>query len=173
MEELPGEESLSLRAVAREAGVSAPSIYLHFPDKAALVLEVLRRRFAELATALDTAARGSTDARDELLARSLAYCAFADEHPGSYRVMFASVPSMDRHPDELPGPDLVAANARLMARCGVSDPMTAASLLWCGLHGLITLRQTKPLFPWADRDTLIRRLLTTLVPQDSGQLRSR
>ena len=49
LESLPGEESLSLRAVARQAGVSAPSVYLHFADKGELVGAVLatRRRLTE------------------------------------------------------------------------------------------------------------------------------
>src|SRR5215211_7851719 len=45
-------EGLSLRAVAREVGIATPSIYLHFPDKAALVRAVLDARFAELGEAV-------------------------------------------------------------------------------------------------------------------------
>ena len=36
-------EALSLRAVAREVGIATPSIYLHFPDKSALIHAVLER----------------------------------------------------------------------------------------------------------------------------------
>src|SRR5437763_13307692 len=48
-------EGLSLRAVAREAGIATPSIYLHFADKRALVRAVLEARFQELAGAVRAA----------------------------------------------------------------------------------------------------------------------
>ena len=52
---------LSLRAVAREVGIATPSIYLHFPDKAALVRAVLEARFAELAETIRAAVTRETD----------------------------------------------------------------------------------------------------------------
>lgn len=167
LEGLGAEEALSLRGVAREAGVSAPSIYLHFPDKDALVLEVLRRRFDELGAALDAAAAGhEADPAAELLARALAYCAYAEEHPGAYRVMFDLVPpDRDVDPASLVGPEMMQVNARLLGRCGVRDPHAAAVVLWCGLHGIVGLRRARPLFPWPERDALVRRLVADLLPQ--------
>ena len=164
LEELPGEDALSLRAVAREAGVSAPSVYLHFPDLAAVVREVMRRQFDDLAAALDAAAAQATGPYQELVARSLGYCEYAQAHPGMYRLMFSSVHTVTRDPEDLPGPDIVGVQARLLAECGAPDPMAAATQLWCGLHGLVTLRHTKPLFPWGDRDAQVLALVASLVP---------
>src|SRR3954466_14048308 len=48
-------EGLSLRAVAREVGIATPSIYLHFPDKSALIHAVLDARFEQLGAAVRAA----------------------------------------------------------------------------------------------------------------------
>src|SRR5260370_17153748 len=45
-------EAVTLRAVAREAGIAAPSIYAHFPDRGAVLLAVLPRVFHQLTHAI-------------------------------------------------------------------------------------------------------------------------
>jgi AcrR family transcriptional regulator len=42
-------ERLTMRAVAKEVGISAPSIYLHFQDKTELVWAAHEDRYDELA----------------------------------------------------------------------------------------------------------------------------
>ncbi len=42
------DEAVTLRAVAREIGIAAPSIYAHFPDRAAIMMAVVARVFDEL-----------------------------------------------------------------------------------------------------------------------------
>ncbi len=164
LETLPGEEALSLRAVAREAGIAAPSIYLHFADKSALVSAVLASRFQELQAALDAAAVGSVAPEAELAARCAAYCAYAEEHAGNYRVMFSAVPSDDRPDDAGPGAEMVRRLGRLAVQCGATgDPLEAGTLLWCGLHGIVALRESKPLFPWPERDVLVARLIASIT----------
>jgi AcrR family transcriptional regulator len=79
---------LSLRAVAREVGIATPSIYLHFPDKQALVRAVLDARFAELGAAVQAAVVAADGPAAKLRAGCLAYCRFAAEHPNAYRVLF-------------------------------------------------------------------------------------
>src|SRR5258708_38995990 len=79
LEEGDGEQTLSLRAVARQAGVVPQSVYLHFADRKALLIAVYEARFGELLDALgETTGR---DARDRLRAICLAYCGYAGQHP--------------------------------------------------------------------------------------------
>jgi AcrR family transcriptional regulator len=85
-------EGLALRAVAREVGIATPSIYLHFPDKAALVRAVLGARFEELGEAVKAAVLGATGPAEQLRAGCLAYCRFATDHPNAYRVLFGRRP---------------------------------------------------------------------------------
>src|SRR5215204_3992851 len=93
-----GAEALTLRAVAREAGVSQTAPYRHFADRAALVSAVaddgFRRLHARLVAAArapaKTTGRAQHTARGGLQAIALAYVRFALEHPEEYRVMFGS-----------------------------------------------------------------------------------
>jgi AcrR family transcriptional regulator len=96
-------EGLSLRGVAREVGIATPSIYLHFPDKSALIHAVLEARFAELGAAVRAAIDGSREPSEQLRAGCMAYCRFATEQPNAYRVLFGrapTVPASDSHPNE-------------------------------------------------------------------------
>jgi Bacterial regulatory proteins, tetR family len=45
-------EAVTLRAVAREVGIAAPSIYAHFPDRDAVLMAVVVRIFDELTEAI-------------------------------------------------------------------------------------------------------------------------
>ncbi|MER8060752.1 MULTISPECIES: TetR/AcrR family transcriptional regulator [unclassified Streptomyces] len=54
------EEALSLRAVAREVGIAAPSVYLHFKDRSELVATVTRRAYEKLVAELGEARDGGT-----------------------------------------------------------------------------------------------------------------
>ena len=92
-------EGLSLRAVAREVGIATPSVYLHFPDKSALVHEVLSVRFAELGAAVQEAVTNASGPAEQLRAGCRAYCRFATEQPNAYRVLFGRLP----HSPERPG----------------------------------------------------------------------
>lgn len=103
-------EGLSLRGVAREVGIATPSIYLHFPDKPALVRAVLEARFEELGAVVLEAVVAADGPAEKLRAGTLAYCRFAIEHPNAYRVLFGRLygsspqagpdPSAQQPPDD-------------------------------------------------------------------------
>ncbi|QQS00831.1 MAG: TetR/AcrR family transcriptional regulator [Austwickia sp.] len=170
LETVPGEEALSLRAVARTAGVAAPSIYPHFPDKHELVRAVLAERFAELRDVLNEAGRQAGSPDRELRSRCTAYVQFAQEQPGNYRVMFTAVPSTvgPRELAELPGAEIVQELQASIARCrdvGIGGPLpdpATACLLWSALHGIVTLRVSKPAFPWPPVPLMIDQTLHAL-----------
>jgi AcrR family transcriptional regulator len=88
--ELGSEEALSLRAVAREVGIAAPSVYRHFSDKAELVRAVLAGEYEQLARCMAEAGRAAdpSDPMAGLRAQLHAYCSYAMDNPGHYRLMF-------------------------------------------------------------------------------------
>lgn len=158
LETLDGQESLSLRAVARQAGVAPQSVYLHFADRRELLTAVYAERFTELHTALVDAQRSAPPApRDRLLALCRAYVDYGTRHPGHYRVLFgtAGTPGWDPTPDQLPGLPTFALLIDTAEACGSARPAETAACLWSGMHGLITLRQDRPSFPWPDLDVLV------------------
>ncbi len=55
------DEAVTLRAVAREVGIAAPSIYAHFPDREAIMLAVVARVFDELTQVISRAREAAGD----------------------------------------------------------------------------------------------------------------
>ena len=83
-----GVGSLSLRAAARRARVSAMAPYRHFADKEALLAAVAEYGFRELAARLTAAAATAADPREGLAALGVAYVLFACDQPSLFKLMF-------------------------------------------------------------------------------------
>jgi AcrR family transcriptional regulator len=166
-------EALSLRAVARRLNIAPQSVYLHFADRKALLGAVYGARFADLTAALaavvDQAEQSTLPGPDKALARlrSLcqAYCRYAEVHPGHYRVLFGTAGIPEREPSKLakmPALQLLddAVRAYQPEPPAEQAPLHATICLWAALHGLVTLRRSRPNFPWPDLDAMIDCLIT-------------
>jgi AcrR family transcriptional regulator len=81
---------ISLRAVARRAGVSHAAPYHHFTDRKALVAALAREGLASLVQALESAGRQVEDPRLELLEIGVAYVRFSTENRALFRLMFSA-----------------------------------------------------------------------------------
>src|ERR1700736_5220299 len=82
-----GAAGLSVRAVARRAGVSPGAPYRHYADRDALVSAVAAEGYRELAGCL-SAAHPSPSTPEDLAAVAVAYVQFALARPALFRVMF-------------------------------------------------------------------------------------
>lgn len=76
-----GPDAVSMRALAREAGVSSAAPFRHFSDKRVLLDAVAERAVAELDLKLDGATADCADALTQFRAMTVAYVRFAAEHP--------------------------------------------------------------------------------------------
>ncbi|MFE2985646.1 TetR/AcrR family transcriptional regulator [Streptomyces sp. NPDC059262] len=173
-------EKLTMRAVAREVGVAAPSIYLHFSDKAELVWAALEDKYEDLAARMRAADASAADAgagaRERMRAQAHAYCRFAREYPGHYRLMYEvrqpSVPAarLHRHPSRHVSLSLreAFAQCRQAGYLLAMPDEQAAQTLWAGLHGFIALQHAlssavqvqEPMEPLADG------LVDALIPAE-------
>ncbi|MEO1620337.1 MAG: TetR/AcrR family transcriptional regulator, partial [Cyanobacteria bacterium J06632_3] len=90
-------KSLSLRQVARQAGVSHTAPYRHFADKAALLAAVAQEGFLEFGKYLQ-AAVVEEQPLESLRATGVAYVQYALDHPTHFRVMFGHFP--DNEPND-------------------------------------------------------------------------
>lgn len=113
-----GPGALSLRAIARALGITAPAIYNYFPRRDDLVTALIIDAFtsfgdAQTAAAAD-AASSTTDPKARLTALGLAYRAWAIANPHRYQLIFgAPVPGYDR-PTETLGPVGIRAVSALV-----------------------------------------------------------
>lgn len=141
-----GVAGVSLRELARDAGVSHGAPRAHFPDKQAL-LDALAEHGLDLLGAALTAALTDADAtagsvEERLVAFAEAYVAFALDHPSLLSLMFARKDDPDK-------PALVAANDRAFAapvalvteamaggELRADEPDDVAMALLAMLHGL-------------------------------------
>ncbi|MGW1014436.1 TetR/AcrR family transcriptional regulator [Streptomyces termitum] len=127
-----GPGALSLRDLARRAGVSHAAPAHHFGDRAGLLTAIAAQGFDLLADAL---AAGTS-----LADRGRRYVGFAAGHPAHFQVMFA--PALLRDDD----PALAAARERAAAalRAGLPDGASRSTGIaaWSLAHGFATLYLT-------------------------------
>jgi AcrR family transcriptional regulator len=170
------EQAVTLRAVARRVGISAPSIYTHFADRDAILLALTRDAFAALTAHLREV--DAADPVDRLLAVCDAYLDFAATRPERYRLMFGGVwnaaPAVERA--TISGDDVAALGQDALrlfvealdacvraGRSASTDAAADAVALWLGLHGLAHQRSVAGAFPWpADITTRLIRPLAHL-----------
>jgi AcrR family transcriptional regulator len=163
-----GLEALTLRAVARAAGVSQAAPYRHFADRRTLVASVAEEGFRRLqARMLEEMQRiGSGGGpRAGLRQVAVAYVRFGLENPAIYRVMFGPEVAVR---DDLPelretGRGVLGFVAEGIRRLqeggliGAGDPGLMAVTTWATLHGLVMLTldgQTAGVAP--DVDALVQ-----------------
>jgi AcrR family transcriptional regulator len=134
-----GETALSLRAVARCAGVSPAAPYRHYADREALVSAVATVGYRELAERL-ASAHPAPSTPEELASVAVAYVQFALERPSLFRVMFGE-------PCEADNDERNAATAAVShyVRAIVertfpeADAEALATAVWALVHGLAFL----------------------------------
>jgi AcrR family transcriptional regulator len=176
------DEAVTLRAVAREIGIAAPSIYAHFTDRDAIVMAVVVRVFDELAEAIEqgTAAAGPDPVR-RLIAGCEAYLTYGLDHPARYGVLFTQHSTSPEEyckpvplgPDGRPVLEFGAESFALLvqaiegcAAAGVSasmDAITDATAIWVALHGTVTLRTALPGFPWPELHEFTRQIVLPMA----------
>jgi AcrR family transcriptional regulator len=88
--ERDGLPALTLRAAAREAGVSHAAPAHHFGDLTGLLSELAALGFRRFREALVAAANRETGAGKRLDAMGKAYVSFAKRYPGMFTLMFRS-----------------------------------------------------------------------------------
>jgi AcrR family transcriptional regulator len=155
-----GADGISLRELARAAGVSHAAPAHHFTDRRGLFTALAAEGWRKLAVAL-------TEARPDFIDAALAYVRFALNHPGHYAVMFDSS-LVD--PDD---PELVAAQNAAGAELahGVStlkdpraktDPEGAALAAWSLVHGFSMLWLNKAIDTDGDPIAAVERIAQML-----------
>src|SRR5207302_3423998 len=85
-----GMEALSLRSVARRAGVSHAAPYRHYVSREALLADVVCEGIELLRGEIAQAAAAPADKSEKIVHIATAWVRFAVRHPGLMRLMFGA-----------------------------------------------------------------------------------
>jgi AcrR family transcriptional regulator len=153
--ERDGADAISLRAVARRAGVSHNAPYRHFSSRGALLSALAEAGFAALGSALAAVPRDlAAEPRLERLGQT--YLHFAWTHAALYRLMFGS--ALDRQAQ--PGLAAAAGEALAELRSAIAafgpqpDERETVIAAWSMTHGLAHLALDRMLAGDLERDRL-------------------
>lgn len=167
-----GYRGLSLRKIAREVGVSATSIYLHFENKDDLIHTLIDESIQNLNEALKQAAAEIENPLERLEALAGAYVDFALNRPREYQIIYVvSSDEMARYPKEKfrkarKGYELLTSTIEEGVKKGVmqeEDPRTASYTLWAQLHGVMSVVLTKRLDTRIDRTAFIEQAIEHII----------
>jgi AcrR family transcriptional regulator len=126
-----GQDALTMRRIADELGIKAPSLYKHFPDKSALERALIEQALLEMGTALhDAIARPGR--RGPVAALLDAYRRQGVDHPNLYRLATAGPLPRAELP---PGLEDWAGEPFFMV---TGEPFRAQAL-WSFAHGMVIL----------------------------------
>lgn len=146
-----GHARLSLRAIAREAGFSAPSLYEYFDSKQAIVDAIAGRIAASLRAVLRKHADEASDPRGALVAIGVGYVAWARRHPQDFMLLFGRMASKRGALTQAPAVDspyqvvIAAVSAAQVAGVihdGAERAEQMAYVLWATVHGMAMLQLT-------------------------------
>ena len=151
-----GADGISLRELARAAGVSHAAPAHHFTDRRGLFTALAAEGFRLLAAAL-------TDARPRFIDAAKAYVRFALDHPGHYEVMFDKSLFDDddpelRHAADAAGAELNRGVTTLADEHAHADPEGAALAAWSLVHGFAQLWLNDAVDTAGDPIAMVERL---------------
>jgi AcrR family transcriptional regulator len=168
LERTGSEDAVSLRAIAREIGIAAPSISRHFSDLTEIIDEVVAEELTGLYQAIVAVAGQSEEPLERLLRMSHSYVNYARTHPAGYRVLIGRR-YLDDWEDrnltmERTAPIMAAAIAlfsdaiQACVDAGDSESTNVpfdTFITWFSLHGIIAVPAAITSLEWPDDELLI------------------
>jgi len=163
-----GFSKLSMRRIAKQTGVTATSIYLHYRNKDELLLALVNQSIDKLIKKLESSVDEGVDAIEKLQLAGKQYLDFAIEHPQEYEIIFVV------RPDEMPkfpkekfqnirrGYELIAGIIEEGVEAGLleeENPLLAAYTIWSQLHGAVSVVISKRLDTRIDKQQFLNHAL--------------
>ena len=152
-----GTEHLSLRALARESGVSPTAPYRHFPSKRCLLAALATRGFRDLEQVTRAELQPSMGLEERFMAMGRAYVNYAVTNPTSYHLMFGSVLNdfsgykmLEQASVDCYAVVLEVLEELIQARGMEITAVELGGVVWAGVHGLSSLLIARTVMPGDD-----------------------
>jgi AcrR family transcriptional regulator len=175
-----GAAALTIRSIAKLAGVTHAAIYHHFADREAILASVATHGFGLLQRDLDATESKARSALGRFRRMGLAYVAFARANPRLYEVMFgADVAKREQYPDLAHAATTMIVTLRdVIATCQADGTVVAgppeqhALFAVSAVHGISSLLINHQLDEMASElelarvaDLIVHRVLDGLAPR--------
>lgn len=167
-----GYEGATIRRIAEEVGVSSTALYMHFQDKAGILLEICEGTIQQLLDRNREIAARPLDCGERVRLMLDAYMRWGFEHSNAYQLVFGEGRALSGVWRETTGElgarcyEIFSGVVREIAAAGrlkSGDADSASQALWAACHGVIMLRATRPNFDWAAEGELIQVTLDALL----------
>jgi AcrR family transcriptional regulator len=163
-----GIGAVSLRKVARTAGVSPGAPYHHFEDRAALLTALSDEGFKNLEATLKAAKEKEESPPERIAAMLTAYIRFAQENPAYYRLMFRpELKTKNKEEEDDAGAAAYKLLTKTVEECQTdsthTETETLSIALWSTAHGLASLWLDGQLNHQTDNPATVAKEVTKLI----------
>jgi len=171
LSDAPHPDEVSIRAIARAAGVSPTAAYRHFSDRDELLCAAVGTCFEEFAQEMLERTEGLDDPFERLRETGRAYLDYAMAEHGHYRVLFSNPVPMDSGlvDEDSAGKaaftqlvDIVESCLDQGAPTRTHDAVFLSFQVWTWIHGIVDLRITHAKMPWPPIEDLFDDLQVAL-----------
>lgn len=164
-----GVEAISMRRLAKEAGVTPKTLYAYFADKRDILQHIWATFFVELFDQIDQIATSKKAPKARLRAACLHYLAYWIDQPDRYRMVFmsdgVSQTDVSVFLDASPIVARYAVFGKLLDDATGSGKSSAARLnaLICALNGIAHNKITISNYDWGKSEALLDTLLPGII----------
>ncbi len=167
-----GYAATTIRRIAAKLGISSTALYVYFPDKDAILVEICNATFAGLIVELDDVLRERTDPLDALAKCLEGYIRFGLDHSNEYELTFVTRRSkeLQKQPENeklgMQAYERFYDCVDAVVRAGITNDAETQRLtqqLWAAIHGLVVLLLLRSEFHWTEKNALISGHVKMLV----------
>ena len=166
-----GVSGLSIREVAKKAGVTHQAPYRHFSDMEALLAAFAQDGFEKLYTHMSESISKEIKPIEKLLKLGTAYFSWAAEHPDHFRLMFSqNIPEFETSPDLKRAADqilelvlTVVQENQEAKNINNKDTRSIARQLWSAIHGTSLLFIDNQFKPFGNNIKSGQQLVTDII----------
>ena len=168
-----GLNQLSMRRIAERIEYTPTTIYLYFKDKGDLLFHLCEEVFGRVAEAMESAGSGIKDPVACVRAMMRSYIDFGLSQPDRYRIAFMTDVASGVDPTRFTEEGARGHTAFELLRRRVGDAIgegrsiqeaeATTQTVWALSHGIVSLLINYPVYPWAERETLIEKTMNLVT----------